>query len=287
MMKFFILWTAACIAPLTASMAADLHSDTFQDGASTLGWINGAGTTSLIADGGPNGVGDSYLRVDPNINLAVHNSSAEWVGDYSAINAARITADLMAPVTSTPLEIRVVLFGPTTFSDRWTSTVAQTVPNDGVWRSYTFPLGPSDLTAVSTFTPSTYSQLMSSVLQVMFRHDPGGPDSGGTSTTGVLNMDNITLAAAPAPPPGDFNGDGRVDGGDLNDPTNGWKARFGSDLGGNDFLTWQRNLGAAATATAVAAVPEPAGLLMAAVAFALMACSTARYPRKARANQAS
>lgn len=64
---------------------------------------------------------------------------------------------------------------------------------------------------------------------------------------------------------GDFNGDGYVDAADLNDPVLGWKARFGADLDGDDFLTWQRNLGAGtppATAAA-AAVPEPSTALLA------------------------
>ncbi|WP_428307787.1 PEP-CTERM sorting domain-containing protein [Lacipirellula sp.] len=64
---------------------------------------------------------------------------------------------------------------------------------------------------------------------------------------------------------GDFNGDGYVDAKDLNDPTLGWKARFGVDLNGNDFLTWQRNFGAGTppAVAAVAAVPEPSTALLA------------------------
>jgi CubicO group peptidase (beta-lactamase class C family) len=43
---------------------------------------------------------------------------------------------------------------------------------------------------------------------------------------------------------GDFDGNGLVDGVDLTHATLGWKARFGDDLDGRDFLIWQRNLGA-------------------------------------------
>jgi len=262
-------------------MAAELHTDTFQGETPIFEWINAAGTTSLITDGGPNGVGDSYVRVEPNTNLAAHNSSSQWVGDFSAIGAARITVDLMAPVTSAPLAIRAVLFGPASFGDRWTSTIAQAVPNDGVWRSYTFPLGPSDLTDVSIFGTSTYSQMIGSVLQVMFRQDPGSPDYGGSSVLGgVLNMDNIALAAAPTPQPGDFNGDGHVSGADLTDPASGFKARFGVDLGGSDFLMWQRNLSASSTAAALA-VPEPDGWIVAIFfgsAFAVAAALRLKKP---------
>lgn len=64
---------------------------------------------------------------------------------------------------------------------------------------------------------------------------------------------------------GDFNGDGFVDAADLNDPVLGWKARFGVDLDGDDFLVWQRNLGAGTppATVAAAAVPEPTTALLA------------------------
>lgn len=63
---------------------------------------------------------------------------------------------------------------------------------------------------------------------------------------------------------GDFNADGYVDAADLNDPVHGWKARFGVDLDGNDFLVWQRNLGAGTPPSpGAAAVPEPTSAFLA------------------------
>jgi hypothetical protein len=41
----------------------------------------------------------------------------------------------------------------------------------------------------------------------------------------------------------DFNGDGVVNGNDLTDAADGWEARFGDDLNGNDFLGWQQDFG--------------------------------------------
>lgn len=67
---------------------------------------------------------------------------------------------------------------------------------------------------------------------------------------------------------GDFDGNGFVDANDLNDPVKGWKARFGVDLDGDDFLVWQQNLGAGTPPAAVAAVPEPATALLALLAAA-------------------
>lgn len=42
---------------------------------------------------------------------------------------------------------------------------------------------------------------------------------------------------------GDFDGNGTVNGEDLTHPTLGFYARYGEDLDGRDFLTWQRNVG--------------------------------------------
>ena len=43
--------------------------------------------------------------------------------------------------------------------------------------------------------------------------------------------------------PGDFDQDGDVDHEDLQDPNQGWEARYGERLTGLDFLAWQRNFG--------------------------------------------
>ncbi|RIK82950.1 MAG: hypothetical protein DCC67_06480 [Planctomycetota bacterium] len=82
------------------------------------------------------------------------------------------------------------------------------------------------------------------------------------------------------PAPGDFDASGLVDALDL--PR--WKAGVGAngvathwqgdgdgdgDVDGHDFLTWQRNLGA--TGPLAAAIPEPAGLLLGALAAAAAA----------------
>ncbi|MBA3484131.1 MAG: hypothetical protein H0T51_20180 [Pirellulales bacterium] len=89
------------------------------------------------------------------------------------------------------------------------------------------------------------------------------------ATAGAVVFAPLTAAVTP----GDFDQNGVVNGQDLNL----WKTAFGtttqanadgdSDSDGNDFLIWQRNLGAsgatpAATVTA-AAVPEPTSLVVA------------------------
>jgi hypothetical protein len=83
-----------------------------------------------------------------------------------------------------------------------------------------------------------------------------------------IAYDPPSLTTAPTMPvAGDFNGDGLVDGNDLEE----WQLGFGDGSGaadadgdgdsdGSDFLAWQRNLSGDATPAASAAIPEPATL---------------------------
>jgi hypothetical protein len=96
---------------------------------------------------------------------------------------------------------------------------------------------------------------------------------GETGFGGYLN-DMQIVASAPSFA-GDYNRDGRVDGGDLTT----WKGDFGKveaglaadgdadgDADGADFLIWQRNFGAPPPAVAaLGVVPEPGGLGLVAV----------------------
>ena len=63
--------------------------------------------------------------------------------------------------------------------------------------------------------------------------------------------------------PGDFDGDGDVDGNDLTDSVEGWETRFGVDLDGNNFLEWQFNFGLGVPPLlAVQAVAEPSSMAL-------------------------
>jgi len=83
------------------------------------------------------------------------------------------------------------------------------------------------------------------------------------------------------PVPGDFNGDGSVDSGDLFD----WQTGFGTtgsaergngdadedgDVDGNDFLIWQRNVSVLALPV-LESVPEPRALGLALAGFGALA----------------
>ena len=264
-MKHVGLFVAGLIVGAASASGATLHVDTFD--ADVLGWTGGVAPEFVAAGGAGDGGGFAMVLPGSGGNFAAHNSTAAWTGDFAAIGAARVRADFMSPPSSpAPLEMRLVLYGPDSTSERWTSSVAQTVPNDGVWRNYSFTIGAADLAHVQG--SATYNQLLAGVVRVMLRHDPGSPDAGGTGVelTSRLGIDNVELAAAPPDPvPGDFDGDGQVDGDDLTGPQ-GFLARYGNDLDGNSFLTWQQSLGPPGI-VAQTAVPEPgAGVLLLAAA---------------------
>jgi hypothetical protein len=78
--------------------------------------------------------------------------------------------------------------------------------------------------------------------------------------------------------PGDYDASGAVDGADLTV----WRGQFGQtgaqtadgdsdgDVDGNDLLVWQQHVGQTGAVGAISAIPEPAGLLLAAIAMAAL-----------------
>jgi hypothetical protein len=90
----------------------------------------------------------------------------------------------------------------------------------------------------------------------------------GLSTNNGIQAFQLTLDEVSVP--GDFNGDGVVDGADLAT----WEAAFeAGGLVGGDLLTWQRNFGAGAGVAAAATIPEPtAAALIALAVVGLTGC---------------
>ena len=73
----------------------------------------------------------------------------------------------------------------------------------------------------------------------------------------------VARYADPALYSADFDLDNDVDSNDLTDPRLGWSARYGIDLGGSDFLEWQRQFGSGVGLSESMAVPEPTTLMLA------------------------
>jgi T5SS/PEP-CTERM-associated repeat protein len=102
----------------------------------------------------------------------------------------------------------------------------------------------------------------------------------------------LSVVSGPGNFPADFDGDGDVDGADLNE----WKPGFGKltgalkgdgdadadgDVDGSDFLAWQRQLGSGPPATpAVGAVPEPSTVALLAAALVGLAAPARRRIRR-------
>lgn len=99
--------------------------------------------------------------------------------------------------------------------------------------------------------------------------------------TGITNISsNLFFAGIPQPAnpiAGDFNNDGVVNNADLAV----WKTAFANgSMTGADFLEWQRNYGTGSATTAVAAVPEPTAVGLAAVGVVGLAAGRRRVTRR-------
>lgn len=83
-------------------------------------------------------------------------------------------------------------------------------------------------------------------------------DEGENEVSLWSRFDNVAATAVVVSLPGDFDGDGDVDGDDLSNGASAWEARFGADLGGPQLLQWQRSI----TSAGAASIPEPSTLTL-------------------------
>lgn len=212
---FFLFGILAGIQSTTASAANVGATNDFQDG-TVQGWTNERKPELItVQSGGQDGPDDQFLVVEATggggagSRLAVFNDEELWTGDYTA--ATSLDVDMMNPATSPELEMRLVFFGPNSTSSRWTSDVALSVPNDGEWRTYTFPIDEEAIVPVQG--SAEFPEMVSGVLRTMLRHDTGDPSSRGSVVTASLAIDNIILRGALR---GDFDKNNIVDVTDVN-----------------------------------------------------------------------
>ena len=204
MTKKLLFATACSLLLVQPLFAASIQSPVgFDDG--NAGWTAGRDSAqpAVQSDGGPTGVADSFLMLTgqggngPASIVASFNDGDEWTGDYATPGIGGLSVDLMTPADSQELSIRLVLFGEGSTNNRWTSTEATMIPNDGEWRNYIFPIAESDLTSVRG--SSTYDAMIGDVVRLMLRHDTGSASAGGSPAAGVLGIDNIQLVGVPEP----------------------------------------------------------------------------------------
>lgn len=191
MKAVFLPLIAIALVLTPAALGVTLYySDTFES--SNASWVVNTTTTA----GGPSGdflaVTSSGAPTGQGSRPAIRNDSSNWTGDFASIT--RIDLDVMnATASAGPLNLRMVVFNN---GNRFTSTVAQEVPNDGNWSNLTFSLEEAALTQVRG--TSSYSDTLSSVTRLMFRHDAGGPSDRGTELEASFGFDNITAVPEPS-----------------------------------------------------------------------------------------
>ena len=134
-----------------------LWNDDFEDG-SVKGWV--VGQTSPfqprnVADGGPLGAGDSYLRLhssgdnnQPGSRVVVLNRNRIWTQDLNQRGITRIEFDVLNLNSPTPLQLRFAFYslGPNGFA----STNPVLVPASPRWQHVVMPFSPSAMTNVGT-----------------------------------------------------------------------------------------------------------------------------------------
>ena len=151
--------TATMIYPASANALAPGQVDNFQDG-TTDNWVTNLlamGSPPIVpvnvATGGPSGTGDRFLLLTstgtdgPAGRLVALNFQQQWAGNLIAagINAISMNVNNFG---SSDVLLRLQFADPVTgppTNEAYTSAIL--VPATSGWRSITFPVGPSFLTA--------------------------------------------------------------------------------------------------------------------------------------------
>lgn len=173
------------------------QTDNFNDG-TVQGWSEGGSSTNMpmnITDGGPAGTGDNYLQ-----NISSGGSGAgsklimfnkvQWKGDYTSAGVTVISMN-MNNLGDLNLEMRLAIDGS---GGKFSSTNAVSLSAGSGWQTVAFPVGPSDLTAVSGGTD--VNATLGNVTELRILHNTS-PSWKGLSISAVLGVDNITASDTP------------------------------------------------------------------------------------------
>jgi hypothetical protein len=191
--------SAIVLALLIASQATAVtydQVDDFQDLSDrTADWRGGVGFTSQrrMADGGPGGAGDAYLRVSTRrYHLATKNTD-QWAGNYLAAGIDAIEMDLkLIDPDRDAIEIRIMLLGPGgTFAS---AKLTDPISTDA-WHRYRFGLTAADLVYVTGGGGTgDLTDTLTAVRKILIRHDRAEPTPQGNHpphVTAALGIDNI------------------------------------------------------------------------------------------------
>ncbi len=168
----------------------------------TQGWSEGAGQggpnpnpPTVNADGGPMGTGDAYLDnvssggSGAGSRQVIFNTGAAWTGDFGTADITQVSVDIRVDAASEdPASIRFGMEG--TNGDRFVSTNAVDVPNDGNWYRIVLPVADSTMTRVSG--TGTLAQTMASMAESRLIHGPSNPAWQAQPFDGTVGYDNIS-----------------------------------------------------------------------------------------------
>jgi len=183
--------------PLTTQAVTLGQIDDFQDG-TAQNWQTGVGPVGTVADGGPSGIGDHYLRAissggfRSDSRLTVFNTS-QWQGDYIDAGITTITMDLNN-FSSQPLFMRLTFFVDS--SDVYSSTTPFSLAAHSGWQHATFSLNATDFTALGS--PGDFNTLLSSFTGQLRLLDSSVPSLRGDSIAATLGADNIQAVPEPS-----------------------------------------------------------------------------------------
>jgi hypothetical protein len=277
-------WVAGAARPARAVVFGQL--DDFQSG--TVGWSEGFSSPNpptTVADGGPQGAGDAYLRDVAGGGFGAGSrqvmfNQAQWAGDYNAAGVTRVTG-WAANFGTSPLHLRLALDAS---FNRFSSTTAIDLPADGAWYRVNFDLTPQAMTRVQGSIE--LSQALASVTEVRLLSNTSGPSFNGEAVASTMAFDDLRAMR----PEGDANFDGSVDAADLSVVRSNlgtasgatWAAGdfdFDGRVNAKDLALLRRNLQTSAPA-AISLVPEPTcGALGAAGALLLRRTRRAAHAR--------
>ncbi len=189
-----------CIAPSKVSALNAHQLDDFEDGSSTQGWREGGPSTTapfVFTTGGPAGEGDGFLANTSDANggpggrMVVRNT-AQWTGDYLLEGIAGIRTQ-MANFGDANLYMRIAVESRSALNGRYASTIAITLPPDGVWRELFFPLQAMRRVSGS----NSLSEVLADVTELRILSAESGPAWSGDTVVAQLAMDNIRAVPEP------------------------------------------------------------------------------------------
>lgn len=192
------LLTLLCL-PILASAISNGQVDDFEDG-TTMGWAEGLASPNPpanIADGGPLGLGDNYLRnvssggIGAGSRMAMFNLE-QWTGNYltAGVDAIRVDFENSG---SNELTLRLGLEGGQ-LGTRFVTVQGFTIPPDRAWHQVTFDLGSltrvaGSETADAVLAKVTGFRIMSAVAATW----------QGDVVAATLCVDNITALSGGVP----------------------------------------------------------------------------------------